>query len=127
VGVTLCLTTAGDSFSRLKQLLDDITTGPLGIEFDPAGSVLMRQPPAEPLRTLYPYLRHVQIRDALRDSTGFGKEVPVGRGEVDWDELAAVLYEIEFQGWLTVLRTSGDDRQGDAKRAVSFLTNLLPG
>lgn len=127
LGVTLCLTSRGDQVDRLRQLLDGIKEGPLGIELDPAAAVLMQQSSATAVRTLHQYVRHVQIRDAIRDTTGFGKEVIVGRGEVEWEELAAVLFEVEFKGWLTVVRTQGDDRLGDSQNAVTYLGNLFPG
>jgi sugar phosphate isomerase/epimerase len=71
-------------------------------------------------------LIHVRVRDGLRDTDGAGVEVPVGRGEVDWDELLAALAEINFAGWMTPDRTSGEDMAADAARAVSYVRNAMP-
>lgn len=126
VGVTLCLTLRGEQPVAVQQLLEQVTEGPIGIDLDPAGCVLAQAAPASVARDLHAFLQHVQIRDAVRLSAGFGREVPLGRGEVDWDEFAAVLHEVEYRGWLTVIRSEGDDRLGDVSRALTFLKNLLP-
>jgi sugar phosphate isomerase/epimerase len=57
---------------------------------------------------------------------GPGREVPVGRGETNWDEFAALLSEMDYHGWLNAERTEGNDRAGDIGRSVQYLRNLLP-
>ena len=61
----------------------------------------------------------------IRDVTGFGKEVAMGRGEVDWDEFAALLHEVDYRGWLTVIRNGGPDPVEESLRAVRFAKNVL--
>jgi sugar phosphate isomerase/epimerase len=126
VGVTLCITPAGDDPATLRQLIGSISEGPLGIDFDPAGCVAARQDPTRTLRELHETVAHVQVRDALQDLDG-SQEVPVGRGEVQWDEVLALLDEMNYAGWLTVRRTAGDDRIGDAARAVQYVRNVAAG
>ena len=125
IGVTLSITPAGHDTGRLVALLKDINEGPLGIDFDPAGCVLSRENPASILRELHASATHIQIRDALSSVDGNGREVPVGRGEVDWELILALVDEMNYRGWLTVLRTEGDDRIGDCTRAVAYLKNVL--
>ncbi len=127
VGVVPSLTPAGDLIDALAALLEDVSEGPVGINFDPAAFVFSHQDPGNAFRGLHQYTRHVQARDGVRDMDGSGQEVPIGRGEVEWDELLAMLDEAAYSGWITIDRTQGDDRGGDAARAVQFLKRLSLG
>lgn len=125
VGVTLAVTPTLDSPESLNELLAAVTTGHIGIDFDPASFVTAGHKPTQCLRTLYQSVVHVQARDAVRGIEGGGAEVALGRGEVDWTELLPLLSEIEYRGWLTVNRTQGEDRAGDATRAIKFLQQFI--
>jgi len=127
VGVTLAITPSSESEKMLSTAIDSATEGPLGINFDPSVFVGTNRSPAEVLRTIADRLVHVQIHDAIRDVDGRNLEVPVGRGEVAWDELLPTIDEIGYNGWLTVDRTTGDDKPGDAARAIQFLRRLSVG
>jgi sugar phosphate isomerase/epimerase len=127
IGVVLALTSAGDPPAVLVNLISEIKDGPLGIDFDPAGCALAGRSAAAHLREAHRGVTHVQVRDAIRDTDGTGREVPVGRGEVDWPEILALLGEIAYTGWLTVRRTSGEDVPGDCVRAVTFLRSVAAG
>jgi sugar phosphate isomerase/epimerase len=127
VGVILAVTPMNDPPAALAAFLKSVTAGPIGFHLDPAALVMGGQDPVEAARGLYDLIAHVQIRDAVRDMDGAGSEVPVGRGEVDWDELLALLEEARYQQWLTVERTQGDDKIGDAARAVQFLKRVAGG
>jgi sugar phosphate isomerase/epimerase len=67
------------------------------------------------------------VRDATRIGDGTSTEVPVGRGEVAWQELLAVVHELDYRGWFCVDRTQGEDRAGDAGRAIQYLRSLELG
>lgn len=125
VGVTLCITPTQDSPAALKTLIEGVRTGPLGVNFDPASFVASGHNPVAAFRVLHDLCLHFQARDAIRDMEGQGQEVPVGRGETDWVELLALAHEAEYRGWINVNRTQGDDRPGDAARAVQFLHNVF--
>lgn len=126
VGAVLAVTPTSESPEALASLLTAVTEGPMGVNFDPAVYVLAGRDPVAALRTLHPYLLHVTVRDAVRDADGSGLEVPVGRGEVPWDEFLAVLSEADYRGPLTIDRTAGDDLAGDATRAIEFVRRALP-
>ena len=127
VGAVYSLTPTIDSVSSLERLFEDVTDGPLGLNLDPAGLVMAGSDPVAVYRSLYSRVLSVQIRDGVRDIDGQGIEVPTGRGEVVWDELLALLSEGDYKGWLTVTRSSGDDRIGDMGRAIRFLQNVVNG
>lgn len=125
VGATLAITPSHDSPEALRDLIVSIKTGPLGIDFDPAVFVMSGHNPAEAFRLLHSYVVHFTARDAIRDIDAGGLETALGRGEVEWIELLPLLDEVGYSGWVTVNRTQGDDRAGDAARAIQYLKNVL--
>ena len=73
--------------------------------------------------------RRIVLADA-RDARVVGagrtaREVPLGHGDIDWMRFLAVLEEVEYRGWLTVGRDSGDDRLADVTAGVAFLRRLI--
>lgn len=127
VGTVLCITPTDDSAEDLASLVNEIKSGPLGIDFDPAHFAMTGRSSTEALRVLHAVVQHMQLRDGMRDFRGGGQETAVGQGTIDWPEVFALLNEIDYRGWVTAIRTQGDDRPGDIARAVSFLRDLLPG
>jgi sugar phosphate isomerase/epimerase len=125
VGATLAVTPSHDSPQALNEFLGAIKTGPIGIDFDPAVFVMAGHNAAEALRALHTYVLHFTARDAIRDIDAGGLETALGRGEVDWIEILPLLDEINYAGWVTVNRTQGDDRAGDAARAIQYLKNVM--
>jgi sugar phosphate isomerase/epimerase len=125
-GVTLCIIPAGDSAESLSALLNQIKTGPVAIDADLGSWVLSGRSPEKQLRELNQHISHIEIRDAVRDVDGVGEEVQMGRGEIDWDEIAALIGEMDYTGWLNVRRSTGNDKIGDSMRAIQYLRNLIP-
>jgi sugar phosphate isomerase/epimerase len=125
VGVVPVLIPTAEPAAQLRALLDPIKEGPLALELDPATLHVGRRALGDWVRELHRLIAHVSLRDVIRDVTGFGKEVVMGRGEVDWDEVAALLQEVDYRGWLTVIRNGGTDPIEEALRAVTFSKNVL--
>ena len=125
-GVVPTIIPSGDSPETFHHLTSSTITGPIGIEADLGGWVMHGQSVNTMLRELHSVIQHVQVRDAIQGIDGLGKEVPVGRGEIDWDEIAALLDEMNYTNWLTINRTAGDDRSEDITNAVTYLRNLFP-
>src|SRR5690606_27636599 len=110
-----------------RTLIDSVKTGPVRVDADPAVWVLNRQSHVTQLRELHDIIGHFEIRDAIHGIDGRGEEVPVGQGAIDWDELLALIGEMEYSGWLNVDRQAGPDRAGDIAAGVKFLKKRLPG
>ncbi len=127
VGVTLAITPMRDNPTLLLQLLGEITEGLVGINYDPAMFAMAGQNPIQALSKMQSHVLHVLARDGLRDMDGSGLEVPLGRGEVAWEEVLAQLDEAEYKNWLTVDRTQGEDRPGDIRRAIQYLKTIAVG
>ena len=127
VGVTLAITPMRDSAAALQALMNEITAGPIAVNFDPVPFLLAGEKPETAFRLLHDRIAHVTVRDALRDIDAAGTEVAVGRGEVAWDELLALSEEAAYRGWWTFDRTQGDDKPGDIARAMAFLRTIALG
>lgn len=126
-GVTLALSTAGAPYATLWSELQAITTGPLGVDFDPAWCVMNGMSTTEALRAIHGGVAHVQLRDGVRLLDGGGEETRYGDGAVDWLELLALLSEMDYGGWLTAVRTGGDQRDHDLTHALAMIPRLLQG
>jgi sugar phosphate isomerase/epimerase len=126
VGTVLAITPTNDSADALLTLLNDVKTGPIGIDFDPAHFAMTGRPVAESLRALHELVLHVQLRDGTHGIDG-GQETAVGQGNVDWVEVLALLGEMDYRGWLTSIRNQGDDRVRDISRGVKSVQRLLIG
>lgn len=126
VGVIVTLTTGREPAESMLEVLNDVTAGPIGVNVDTAASVMAGRDPAAAIKTLHPFLGHVRVRDGLSESDGAGVEVPVGRGEVDWENVLASLAEAGYTGWLTPDRTTGEDPASDAAKAVTYIKRVMP-
>lgn len=126
-GVTFAITPTADSTETVKALFEQVVEGPLGVNLDVGGLAMQGQNPVEMYRAVYDRVLSVQARDGLRDIDGQGQEVPLGRGEVMWDEVLALLHEGGYRNWLTISRSAGDDKLGDSLRAMRFLQQVAMG
>lgn len=127
VGTVLCITPTNDSAEDLLALVQEVKSGPIGIDYDPAHFALTGRSNSEALRVLHAVTMHVQLRDGFRGFDGGGQEATVGNGVVDWPELLALLGEIDYRGWLTAIRNQGDERANDVAQAIKHVGRILLG
>lgn len=127
VGTTLAITPTRDSAGDLKELISQITEGLVGINFDPAVFAMCGRDAVAAFHELHKHVLHVTARDGVRDIDGSGQEVALGRGDVDWPELIALLTEADYRDWLTIDRTNSEDPGRDAERALVYLKNVTQG
>lgn len=126
IGTLLAVTPTNDSAEELRTLLDEVKTGTVGIDFDPAQFAMSGRKVTESLRLLHDLVFHVQLRDGAHGIEG-GQEAAVGDGNVDWVEILALLGEMDYRGWLTSIRNQGDDRARDMSRGIKFIQRILRG
>lgn len=126
-GVTLAVTPMRESAEQWADFFSRITEGPIGLNCDPAVFAMAGRNASEAVRLLHEHVLHVAVRDGIRDMDGSGAEVAVGRGEVVWDELLAVLEEADYRGWMTAERSAGDDHISDIRRAFEYMRNVAMG
>ncbi len=53
------------------------------------------------------------------------REVPLGTGQVIWDEYLAALRKVGYDGFLTIEREVGEDPKADIVMAVEFLKSKI--
>ncbi len=127
IGATLAITPTRESAAELKELIAQVSDGLVGINFDPAVFAMCGHDAIAAFRELHRQVLHITARDGVRDIDGSGQEVVLGRGDVDWPELIALLAEADYRGWLTVDRSHSDNPTRDAERALAYLKNVTQG
>ncbi len=146
-GVTLAIETGPEKAKTLLAFLKD-TKGGVGVNLDPANFTMVTgQDAVEAEYLLKDYIVHTHAKDgimldknqdptevyhafavggvdALNACEGF-QEVPLGEGQVHWENYIKALKEIGYDGFLTIERECGDEPEKDIEKAVSFLKNMI--
>ncbi len=146
-GVTLAIETGPEKAKTLLAFLED-TKGGVGVNLDPANFTMVTgQDAVEAVYILKDYIVHTHVKDgrmldpnqdptdvyhafavggvdALNACAGF-IELPIGEGDVDWDNYIKALNDIEYDGFLTIERECGDDPTADIILASNFIKKYL--
>ncbi len=129
--LTLLFETGQETADTLEQFIKALVkqgAANVGVNFDPANMILYDMgDPIVSLRKLMPRVRQVHIKDAVRTTTPgtWGKEVPIGEGQVDWKAFMQVLAEADYRGNLVVEREAGQERAADVRKAIERLSKLM--
>ncbi|UKD57048.1 sugar phosphate isomerase/epimerase [Amycolatopsis sp. FU40] len=119
-GLTACyhphLTTIVESPDEVRRLF---SCSRIGFCPDTAHLVAGGGDPAQLIREHRDRVRHVHLKD-VRD----GRFLPLGQGEVDFDDVFAALREIGYDGWLFV---ELDYYDGDPAEAARISKSYLDG
>ena len=122
VGATLALDTGSETGERLRTFLERIDAGSLGANLDPGHLLLGGFDVCGSARSLHDRIVHVHARDARRVNRA---EVPLGHGDIDWLAFLGVLQEINYRGWLTLVRDAGQNRPADIAAGLAFLRRFV--
>ena len=146
-GVTLAIETGPETAKTLLSFVED-TKGGVGVNLDPANFTMVTgQDAVEAVYLLKDHIVHTHVKDgrrldvnqnptevyhafavggvdALNACKGF-TELPIGKGDVDWDEYLKALKNIGYDGFLTIERECGDDPVSDIRLAASFIKEKL--
>ncbi len=146
-GVTLAIETGPEMAKTLLAFLQD-TKGGVGVNLDPANFTMVTgQDAVEAVYILKDYIVHTHVKDgkmldknqspvevyhafaeggveALNACKGF-IELPIGEGDVDWDNYIKALKEIGYDGFLTIERECGENPTQDIVLAVNFIKKYL--
>ncbi len=146
-GVTLAIETGPETAKTLLSFVED-TKGGVGVNLDPANFTMVTgQDAVEAVYLLKDYIVHTHVKDgrrldenqnptdvyhafavggvdALNACKGF-TELPIGKGDVDWDEYLKALKDIGYDGFLTIERECGDDPVSDIRLAVNYIKDKL--
>lgn len=113
----------------LRRAIEDIGTGNLGINLDPANLICYgKANPVDALDVFGEYVRDVHAKDACYPTDGhnLGEEKPLGQGKVNFPKFIARLKEISYDGPLTIEREiEGEQQIKDIRLAVELLGGLI--
>ncbi|MBN2216417.1 MAG: sugar phosphate isomerase/epimerase [Pirellulales bacterium] len=130
-GQRLHLETGQESPESLLRFHDDVGRDNLFVNFDPANMILYGSgEPIEALRKVGHLVRSVHCKDAKWASNPgreWGREVPLGEGDVGIDVFLRTLKELDYNGPLTIEREIPQDPQRQKEeigRGVRLLDEL---
>ncbi|MBO4633417.1 MAG: sugar phosphate isomerase/epimerase [Lentisphaeria bacterium] len=148
-GAVFAIETGPEKADVLLQLLQDVNSKGLGVNLDPANLRMVScEDPIRAVELLGKYIVHTHAKDGINLYPGLAaaayrmlepdgsprvfseraaeyKEVPLGQGQVPWDGYLAALKKAGYNGFLTIERECGNDREGDIRQAVEFLKSKL--
>ncbi|WP_404354926.1 sugar phosphate isomerase/epimerase [Cytobacillus firmus] len=145
--------TGPEPSARLKNFLDTLSTNGVSVNFDPANMVMVTgDDPANGVRLLKDYIVHTHVKDGMRLKSadprdvygflGYGgatdhekiaemvasgeyfREMPLGKGAVDFEAYFNALNEINYQGYLTIEREVDRNPIRDIAEAVGFIKSF---
>ena len=128
----------------LKNFLDSLGSTGVAVNLDPANLVMVTgDDPVQAVYNLKDYIVHTHAKDGIKlfdvdpeiiyrvikDEREIKNksysEVPLGEGNVDFDNYLKALEDIGYRGYLTIEREVGDNPNLDIMNAVKFLENKL--
>lgn len=126
VGAMLAVETGAEDATTLRQLLDALPAGSIGINLDPGNLIVNGFSASDAAKQLGEHVMHVHAKDGVRDlAQGRGLETQLGRGAVDFAEILAILEEHEYRGYFTIERQRASDPVLEVGQAVQYLRNLV--
>ena len=144
-GCIFAIETGPEQPETLRAFIEDVNSDGLGVNLDPANLRMVSQAdPVHAVEVLGKYIVHTHAKDGkvlkpgsaaafygMVNPDGSNREfsepaiecleVPLGQGQVPWDEYISALKKIGYDGFLTIERECGDDPAGDIKLAYDFL------
>lgn len=126
------LETGQESAELLEEFLTDVDRPNLFVNFDPANMILYGcGEPIPALKRLSRFVRSVHCKDAKwSDQPGktWGREMPLGEGDVNFADFLATLSEIRYAGPLTIEREIPQEperQEQEIRHAVDLLNRLM--
>lgn len=129
--------------TTLKSFLDDLGSNGVAVNFDPANFVMVTgDDPVQAVYTLRDYIVHTHAKDGIKLTDTVPEEIykrinevanqgrkyielPLGQGDVDFDNYLKALEEIGYRGFLTIEREVGENPAADIALAAEFLKNKI--
>ena len=121
LGCCFATETGPESGGRLRDLLKAVNSDGARVNYDPANMVMRGFDPVQGAKDLKGFIVHTHAKDGVRNDDETHKEVPLGQGQVPWDEYIAALDESGYDGFYTVEREVGENPAEDIRKAVEFL------
>lgn len=119
-GVRIAFETGQETAETLLDALDELDRPGVGVNFDPANMILYGMgDPVAALRRLAERVAQIHIKDAVATQKPgtWGREVPVGTGDVDWSAFFRIMREAPLSCDLMIEREAGSNRIHDMATA----------
>lgn len=127
-GQSFALETGQEPAAALLEFLHAVDRPNLGVNFDPANMILYGSgEPMEALRTLGEHVLTVHCKDGAWPETQgeWGRETPLGDGDVGMQRYVRTLREIGYAGPLVIEREIvGEEQRADIGRAIALLNRI---
>lgn len=128
-GQNFLFETGQETPTTLLRLIEDVGTGNLYINLDPANLILYgKSNPVDALDVFGKYVRGVHGKDGFYPTDGrhLGKECAMGEGKVDFPKLIAGLKKLGYDRSITIEREiSGEQQKKDILKAKALLDELI--
>ena len=113
----------------LVRAIQDVGLDNQGVNFDLANLILYgKANPVDAIELLGPYIQGIHAKDGLfpTNPKDLGKEVPIGKGKVDFPSIIGRLKQLNYQGAVTIEREiSGPQQVADLREAKAYLEKLI--
>ncbi|MDQ0290436.1 sugar phosphate isomerase/epimerase family protein [Oligosphaera ethanolica] len=125
-GVEFWFETGQETPVVLLRVIEDVGTGNLGINLDPANLLMYgKGSPCDALEVFGKYVRNLHVKDGMTPTNGreLGREVQVGKGMVNFPRLIPRLRELGFDGEFIIEREirEGEEQKRDILETVRNL------
>lgn len=127
VGAAFAVETGPEPAPILCDFLDSLGANGVRVNFDPANLVMCSgDVAADSVGVLAKYIVHTHAKDGymIGNKEGY-KEVPLGEGNVHFDDYIPALAKAGYNGFLTIERECGDTPEKDITMAADFLREKL--
>ena len=128
-GQNLRYETGQETPITLVRAIQDVGLDNQGVNFDLANLILYgKANPVDAIEILAPYVQGIHAKDGLwpTNPKELGKEVPIGKGKVDFPKIIARLKQLNYQGAVTIEReVSGPEQIEDVRAAKLYLESLI--
>ena len=143
VNAHFAIETGPERAETLKEFLDELGSKGVAVNLDPANFVMVTgDDPVKAVHTLSDYIVHTHAKDGRKlrecdpevvyriidEEANQGDayiELPLGEGDVDFDNYLKALDEIGYKGFLTIEREVGDNPAADIALAAEFLRSKI--
>lgn len=113
----------------LVRAIEDVGLENQGVNFDLANLILYgKANPVDAIELLGRYVQGIHAKDGLfpTNPKDLGKEVPIGKGKVDFPRIIERLKQLNYQGAVTIEREiSGPQQVADVREAKAYLEKLI--
>lgn len=128
-GQILCFETGQETPVTLLRTLEDVGTGNLGVNLDPANLIMYgKGNPVDALKVIGRYVKGIHIKDGKYPTDGkeLGVEVPLGQGDVDFPKFFAGLEALGYKGAYTLeIELDRRVKEETPKEAIEAATAYL--